>query len=64
MKPMGLTADFRIVRSTRAQDKIWEAVEDAVREGMSPEDFKREAAQAFEHEYNERAKDAVRVLTK
>lgn len=62
MKPPGLTADFRIVRSTTAQDAVWEAVQTAVTCGMTPEEFKREAAQAFEHEYHEAAKHAVSVM--
>lgn len=62
MKPPGLTADFRIVRSTPAEDAVWEAVATAVSYGMTPEAFKREAAQAFEHEYHEQAKHAVSVL--
>jgi hypothetical protein len=47
MKPTGLTADFRIVKSSRTEDLIWDAVEEAVHAGWDPTRFVREARQAW-----------------
>jgi hypothetical protein len=43
MKPWGMTAAFQIVKPTRAQDAISEAVEEAFRAGMTPAEFISEA---------------------
>jgi hypothetical protein len=64
MKPIGLSATFQVVRSTRAEDAVWAAVEEAICAGMTPEQFKEEAAQAWEHCLREEAKHAVKVLSK
>jgi hypothetical protein len=63
MKPYGVTADLRVVRPTRTEDAIWEAVEAAIDEGLTPEQFKAEAAQAWSEILHERARSAARVLT-
>lgn len=63
MKPYGMTALFQIVRPTSAENRIWEAVEEAIAEGMTPTQFRREAAAAWEHSLHEAAKSAVRDLS-
>lgn len=41
-KPLGMTADFRITHPDRVEDKVWEAVEEAIDAGWTPERFMRE----------------------
>ena len=62
MKPYGLTPMFQILRPSRTEDKIWEAVQEAIVEGWSPERFKREVAQAWDEELKEQAKEAQKIL--
>lgn len=63
-KPPGLTADFRLITSTRTEDTIWDAVRDAINANMTPTQFKREASQAWQHFLNEDAKAARDVFEK
>lgn len=53
-KPMGLTWNLQVVRPTYAQDAIWDAVQEAQTAGMSVEQFKQEAAKAWEHYLDEK----------
>ena len=69
-KPLGVALGFdrdgdptmRVVRSSGAEDKVWEAVESWMLAGGSPEHLKREIAAAWKHLAEEAAEDAVRVL--
>jgi len=62
MKPLGITPHLRVIRPTAAEDAIWDAVAAAIEHGWSPEDFRVEAASAWEHELKEAAKHAASVL--
>lgn len=57
MKPLGLSIDMTangiglgVKRPIRAEDAIWEAVKEAIACGMTPRQFRIEAAQAWEDE--------------
>ena len=62
MKPLGVTPFLGIVHPTRAQDAIWEAVEKAIAENMTPEKFRAEVALAWAHEFKGAAKYAADIL--
>lgn len=71
MKPLGISLSItnqgptmRLTQSNRALDQIWDAVQTAIACGLSPQQFKDEAAQAWEYELKDQAKDAVKVLSK
>lgn len=71
MKPPGIYATmnggsvtFNVRHPTGAEDSIWEAVEDAIRIGMTPEQFKREVAQAWEGTLERHAREAVAAILK
>lgn len=72
MKPTGISfgldsaGDLHVgvTRSSRAEDAVWAAVEEAIDAGMTPERFKREAAQAWEETLRQRGKDAATELLK
>jgi hypothetical protein len=57
-KPMGMTAGFQIIRPTRTEDKVWDAVEEAISENWTPERFIREAQQAWESALKEQIRYA------
>jgi hypothetical protein len=65
---LGLTADGNlragVNHPSRAEDAIWNAVEEAIDAGMTPERFKLEAAQAWEETLHSRAKDAAEELSR
>lgn len=71
-KPNGIALRFgqdgmpslRMVSISRADDAIWDAVEYAIREGMTAEAFKSEAANAWRHVLKQVADDAVKELNK
>ncbi len=49
---MYLTANpigWGVHRPSRTEDKLWEAVEEAVIAGWTPEQFRRECAEAWRH---------------
>lgn len=46
MKPLGMDAMLRVIHPTPAQDAIWSAVEAAIEEGLTPQQFRQEAATA------------------
>lgn len=56
-KPFGMTADFRIVRPSRVEDKIWEAVEEAFCAGWTPQQFISEARQSWDQANRDKAKE-------
>lgn len=47
MKPLGLTLFMQVVHPTRAEDKVWEAVQEAICAGWTPVRFMREAREAW-----------------
>ena len=63
MKPLGLTQNLRLVRSTPAEDKIWDSVEEAIAEGMTASDFRIEAAKAWSYEMKQQDKADRAALT-
>jgi len=62
MKPLGMDPLFNVHTPTRAMDMIWDAVEEAIHSGMTAKEFREEAAQAWEHELKQRAKEAAEDL--
>lgn len=69
MKPLGLSVTMSsqgplmgVRRPSAAEDAIWEAVKAAIGQGMTPRQFRIEAAQAWEEELTEAGKDAVQEL--
>lgn len=46
----------------RVADQIWDAVREAILANMTPDQFKREAAEAWKHHLAEDAKDASKTL--
>lgn len=63
MKPLGVTADLRVRMPSRAEDMIWEAVREAINDGMTPEQFKSEAAEAWQECLKEDGKHAAKTLS-
>jgi hypothetical protein len=75
-KPLGLglslnegDVTFRVAKPSRAQDKIWEAVQEAIAANMTPKQFIQEAWESWEHERTESVKaegkqfyDAMRAM--
>lgn len=47
-----------VTQSSRSEDKIWEAVQEAISEGWTPTRFIAEAREAWDYELGERAKAA------
>ena len=70
MKPLGLNMGFgkdglalSVTRPTRVEDAVWEAVEEAIAAGWTPERFRNEAADAWRERLQEEAKDAAKILS-
>lgn len=68
-KPLGISLDIigglprmSVSQSDRAADAVWDAVEVAISAGMTPQQFRREAADAWEHVIKEEAKHARQEL--
>ena len=55
-KPNGIDSAFRVLRSTPAEDAVWDAVERVLLAGWSVERFRREAAQAWAQKQRDIAK--------
>jgi len=55
---------MRVNVATKTEDAIWDAVETAVIEGWTPEQFRMECAEAWEHRLREDAKHAKQVLSR
>jgi len=53
MKPNGLTVGLRVVHPTRVEDAVWQAVQEAVIAGWDVSRFRRECAEAWNHELEE-----------
>lgn len=64
MKPIGMSASFKIITPTTAENLVWEAVQAAILEGMTPKQFREEAAEAWECELKDQAKRAAEDLCK
>jgi len=54
-KPYGLTATMQVIRPSRAEDKIYEAVQEAICANMTVTDFIKEAREAWAYELREQA---------
>ena len=65
---LGITAGgvptMSVTHISRAEDAIWNAVQEAVDAGMTPEQFKREVAQAWTEELRAQAKRTMKELSK
>ena len=55
-KPPGLTPMFQVIRYRPHEDKIWEAVTDAIAANMTVTDFIKEAREAWAYELREQAR--------
>jgi hypothetical protein len=71
MKPYGLGLElnnggisFVPKRPTAAEDAVWEAVQAAINCGMTPRQFRIEAASAWEDALTREAKDAAEEMMK
>jgi N-acetylglucosamine kinase-like BadF-type ATPase len=53
---------FRVQPIDRAADRVWDAVREAIDAGMTPERFRSEAAEAWEHHLTEDGKHAAETL--
>jgi hypothetical protein len=69
MKPLGIAVGLNqsgvsmyVTEITKTEDAIWEAVKQAICEGWSPERFKQEASEAWEHELKEEIKGMKEIL--
>lgn len=56
VKPLGVTSFLQVVRPAPAQDAIWDAVEEAIAAGMTVEQFRREAQEAWQYQQKEQAR--------
>lgn len=68
MKPNGIEftspyPSMRVTRPSAPEDAVWDAVEKAIAAGWDARRFRLEAAEAWQHELREAAKEAVRELT-
>ncbi len=70
-KPPGLSMSmvgglprFQVTPIDRVTDQIWDAVREAINSNMTPQQFKCEAADAWESHLKEDAKDAAKELNK
>ena len=55
---------MRVTPISRAEDAIWNAVQEAVDAGMTPTQFKREVIQAWDEELRASAKRTMKELRK
>lgn len=55
---------LRVSPISKVADLIWDAVQEAILVNMTPQQFKHEVADAWQHELIENAKEAKRVLLK
>ena len=69
MKPLGIEMaivegepSWQVTKSDKVSDLIWEAVEEAVRVGWSPEQFKTEISCAWQEALTDQIKDMQKVM--
>jgi hypothetical protein len=62
MKPLGISSAMRVVMPSKAEDKIWDAVEEAIEAGWTPQRFKNEVANAWAEYFRRTANDTKKVL--
>jgi len=64
MKPLGIAfrpdASLLVLKPSRVEDKVWEAVEEAISAGWTPRQFVAEAADAWSQGLRDAAKDRSR----
>lgn len=63
-KPLGLTADLRIVRPDPVEDSIWDAVEHAIEVGWSPERMMPEVRSDWSECLGQKRKDDDRSFAR
>lgn len=59
---LGLNGSMRVVMPTRVEDKVWDAVREAIDAGWTPQQFRYEIADAWEEHLRDDAKAAKRAL--
>jgi hypothetical protein len=68
MKTLGLriggNGSMSVTKPSKVEDAIWEAVELAIDNGWTPEQFKSELADAWAERLRDDAKRAVAILSK
>jgi hypothetical protein len=62
MKPLGISHNFQVIKPSKVEDQIWEAVEEAINAGWTPEQFKREVSSAWEDSLKCQIKNAQNVF--
>lgn len=62
MKPLGCSAMLQVSRPSRAEDAVWDAIEAAIAVGWTPERFKQEVVEAWQHLLREESKRVAEVL--
>jgi len=62
MKPLGISHNFQIINPSKVEDQIWEAVEEAINAGWTPERFKQEAGLAWEDALKQQIKNVNNVF--
>ena len=71
-KPLGIAIGMKsngaphmyVTGPDRLIDAIWDVVQDCIIAGMTPEQFKKEAANAWAHELRNEADRARKILAK
>lgn len=61
-KPLGIDHMMRVTTPNIVEDRVWDAVKEAIDAGWDAKRFRREAARAWEEESNKRTKYAVEDL--
>lgn len=55
---------FAVSTPSKVEDAVWEAVELAIESGWTPQQFKNEIADAWREKLNDKAKNAVQILSR
>jgi len=64
MKPLGMSCGLKVIMPSRAEDAIWNAVQEAISAGMTAKQFRNEIAQAWEQESKDKLKSDLLDLSK
>jgi hypothetical protein len=64
MKPLGMAfapdASLHVLKPSRVEDKVWDAVQEAIIAGWTPRQFVSEAADAWSQELRNEAREKSR----
>ena len=72
MKPLGVrlgvgasgSLTVGVTKPTYTEDKVWDAVREAINEGWTPKRFRAEVADAWETAIKDDARDAIKAVRK